>query len=213
MIVYKAVNKINTKVYVGLTTHSLDSRIFNHRANAKRYKTPFYRAIRKYGFQSFDWYIIDTADSKEVLIGKEIYWIKALNSKAPNGYNLTSGGDGVFDPSEETKRRLSLSKMGNKNRLGIPHTEETKKKMGVAQRGEKNPNWGKKFPWRAEMNKQQDMKGKNNPMFGRRGSLAPGFGKVGCKNPNFGNHKKRPSTTGENHWFAKRKLLESVGRR
>jgi len=31
--------------------------------------------------------------------------------------------------TEEAKRNMSLSKIGNKNRLGIPHTEETKAKM------------------------------------------------------------------------------------
>ena len=31
--------------------------------------------------------------------------------------------------TEEARKNMSLSRMGNKNRLGIPHTEETKAKM------------------------------------------------------------------------------------
>lgn len=37
--------------------------------------------------------------------------------------------------SEETKRKMSLSRKGNKNALGNKHTEETKKKIGTASKG------------------------------------------------------------------------------
>lgn len=51
--------------------------------------------------------------------------------------NRSTGGEGSSGAvrSDESKRRYSLSKMGNKSRLGIPHTDATKRKIGDAHRG------------------------------------------------------------------------------
>ena len=43
--------------------------------------------------------------------------------------------------SLECRRKLSLARMGNKNRLGIKHSPETKKKMSAMRSGEKNIFW------------------------------------------------------------------------
>lgn len=54
--------------------------------------------------------IIDIVYSKEELNEKEKYWIKKLNTKWPNGYNFTDGGDGNSGPmDEETKIKISIS--------------------------------------------------------------------------------------------------------
>jgi len=42
-------------------------------------------------------------------------------------------------PSQETIEKIKKSLIGNKYRLGIPHSEETKKKIG--RPGSTNPNW------------------------------------------------------------------------
>jgi group I intron endonuclease len=39
--------------------------------------------------------------------------------------------------TEEAKKNMSLARMGNKNRLGIPHTEETKAKMKAIREAKK----------------------------------------------------------------------------
>lgn len=39
--------------------------------------------------------------------------------------------------TEEAKRNMSAARMGNKNRLGIPHTEETKAKMRAIREAKK----------------------------------------------------------------------------
>ena len=158
MIIYKILNKINGKCYVGRTTEKLDRRIYRHILGAsKQSKYPLQRAIRKYGIHSFEVSIIDIADSKEVLGEKEIYWISYLNTKVPNGYNLTNGGDGSYgcSPSHETRKKMSESGKGKhsktlseetkkkisigltgkpptRGRTGMPHTEETRRKMSIA---------------------------------------------------------------------------------
>jgi len=47
------------------------------------------------------------------------------------GYNITKGGDGVcgMKHSEETKKILSISAMGNTHRKGVPLTEDHKNKL------------------------------------------------------------------------------------
>ena len=40
--------------------------------------------------------------------------------------------------SDEARRNMSLARMGNKNRLGIPHTQETKEKMRLSRAAKKS---------------------------------------------------------------------------
>lgn len=53
MIVYKATNNINNKVYIGITTKTLEHRKSIHKKDSKTKDTYFYKAIRKYGFENF----------------------------------------------------------------------------------------------------------------------------------------------------------------
>jgi len=45
--------------------------------------------------------------------------------------------------SNETKRKISLSLLGNKRRLGIKHTEEIKQQISGSLKGKRNPFYGK----------------------------------------------------------------------
>jgi group I intron endonuclease len=116
MIIYKIVSKSNGKIYIGQTKYSLDKRIAQH---IKDNKTPVQKAINKYGLESFEISIIDEADTRKELSEKEVYWIKELNSKAPNGYNLTDGGDGLINPTKETREKIGkASSIRNKGSIG-----------------------------------------------------------------------------------------------
>lgn len=138
MIIYKATNKINGKIYIGKTVLSLNRRMMFHLRSKVGI---FTKALKKYGIQSFDLEIIDTANNEFILFEKEKYWIKYYNSKVPNGYNLTDGGEGMsgHSPSEETRKKMSESSkgknVGSSNgmygksvRKGCKHTDEAKKK-------------------------------------------------------------------------------------
>jgi hypothetical protein len=50
-------------------------------------------------------------------------------------HNRTDGGDGVSNPSDETRRKISEAKKGNTNMLGKILSEETKRKLSEAQKG------------------------------------------------------------------------------
>ena len=110
-IIYKATNKINGKVYIGQTCRTLKVRRAEHLTDGKclKYNTYFYKAINKYGGDSFVFEEIDKADTKEELNEKEIYWISFYDT-FKNGYNSTVGGDGNSvwneDSIEQAIRKL-----------------------------------------------------------------------------------------------------------
>lgn len=145
MIIYKAINKINGKVYIGLTTKSLEWRIMKHRQDHNRpnvHKAYLYRAMRKYGFENFTWEVIDTATSLKELHDKEKYWIEyygSFNDKS-KGYNSTSGGEGMYQLTDEERVARSERAKGEKNPMyGVPSpmkgkkfSEEHKRKISEA---------------------------------------------------------------------------------
>jgi group I intron endonuclease len=106
-VIYKAVNITNGKCYVG-QAQSFARRKKDHKCYYTKKKTRFYSAIKKYGWDNFEWFEIDRADSQEDLNQKEIFWIAELNSIHPNGYNLRDGGQnggglsGVNNPKHKT---------------------------------------------------------------------------------------------------------------
>lgn len=68
--------------------------------------------------------------------------------------NMTSGGEGTTSPSPEARRKLSESKLGDKNPMfGIIRSAESKRKLSEEYRiklsesklGDKNPMFGKKI--------------------------------------------------------------------
>ena len=89
----------------------LKKRIREHKNNTK---SLIGRALHKYGEENFVWVVLEECDSREQLDEREIYWIKTLNTKAPNGYNLTDGGEGVlgFHLSFETRAKIAASNKG-----------------------------------------------------------------------------------------------------
>ena len=118
MIIYKATNKINGKVYIGQSIHSLEWRMKKHKQDSLRMDTYFYRAIRKYGWSSFEWTIVDdTATSKEELNQLEQYYIKQYNSfnNKEKGYNSTSGGEYNYQITDEGRENRSLRVRGDNN--------------------------------------------------------------------------------------------------
>jgi len=128
--VYKIVNKINSKVYVGITNQGIKTRWYKHCSDAIHdSQFPLHRAIRKYGQDNFDVILLEECNSSEELCEREKYWIKQLGSlvKDNKGYNVTEGGDGTFGRyhSEETKEKIRQKAVG---RL---YDSYTKQKMSL----------------------------------------------------------------------------------
>ena len=69
----------------------------------------FHRAIRKYGWDAFEWTVLAEDDDEEWLFLVEKKYVNQLGTKSPGGYNLKDGGEGGSCPCEETRRRMSES--------------------------------------------------------------------------------------------------------
>lgn len=96
MIIYKITNQINNKVYIGLTTCSLEYRWARHITESKNINNTkhLYKSMRKYGIENFTVEEIDSTNDFKELGRLERYYIKQYNSTNPNlGYNLTHGGE------------------------------------------------------------------------------------------------------------------------
>lgn len=116
-LIYCAENVKNGKKYVGLTTRTLQERQIDHQKNVKYGgDTAFYKAIRRYGYDSFKWDILQECEILDDLKIAETYWIDKLKTYAPtgHGYNLTLGGDGVFGliQSKESIERARQANIG-----------------------------------------------------------------------------------------------------
>lgn len=112
-IIYIAQNTVNGKLYIGQTTKPLGTRKQGHLADSKRYDTNFYRAIKKYGWDSFEWKILYDNVPINKLNAVET-WSIANYDSYHKGYNSTPGGKANPVCSAETRKKISRSKTGKK---------------------------------------------------------------------------------------------------
>ncbi len=134
-VIYKITNKLNDKIYIGQTTRTLEIRMKEHTKKSRATSNSYIdRAIQKYGIDAFDVSVIEECDDEEKLNEREKHWIKEFNSKFPNGYNLTEGGDGMsgYIVSEETRKNLSTSHKGKKL------SEKTRALMSISNKNKRS---------------------------------------------------------------------------
>lgn len=141
--VYRIVNNINYKLYIGSSVH-INRRIYTHiQALNGQYhgNVHLQKAWDKYGSENFSFEIIEVIDGTEEDIRKrEQYWLDYYRSYDYNlGYNIShyAIGGGGYEVSDDTRQKLSESHKGK------VHSEETKKKMSEIKQGEHNPFYGK----------------------------------------------------------------------
>jgi group I intron endonuclease len=165
--IYKIINQVNGKFYVGKTMKSLSTRFYNHCYDAinRNSTSYFHRAIRKYGKENF--IIEEIEECENNLSNREMFWISELKPH----YNQTLGGDGGmlgFKHSEETKNLLSEKRkgkfLGKENPFyNQTHTEEQKEKWSKMRKGQPSPCGfaGKSHKKESKLKTSQTLK--NNP--------------------------------------------------
>lgn len=109
-IIYLIKNKVNKKVYVGQTVRSFSERIQNYKnGQGNDYIN---NSINKYGWDNFEFSIIDNAETIQELNEKEIKYIKQYNSNNKEfGYNIEIGGRNSI-PDITTLEKMSRSHLG-----------------------------------------------------------------------------------------------------
>lgn len=133
----------NGKYYVGQTCKSPSARW----QNGTGYKTQkhFWAAICKYGWDNFEHEVIAENLTQDEANAFEKILIEKLEAMNPEkGYNKDSGGEKGKYVSEETRMKISLSHIGEKNPMYGKHmSEENRKVRSKKWKGLNNPIHGK----------------------------------------------------------------------
>lgn len=128
-IVYLITNTATGKRYVGVTRRGLKRRWSEHlRAARTGINTALYSAIRKYSEAVFTIEQLASVVNKDDVAVVERALIEQQKTKAPFGYNLTDGGDGVIGLPDEIVKRTAEKNVGRK------HSPEALEKIRVAGR-------------------------------------------------------------------------------
>lgn len=113
--IYRATCSKNGKCYIGYDS-KWPKRRYEHKQSMKDGDQVFYRALRKYGWQSFVWEVLyQSKDANHTLKEMEPFFIRENNScihfNNSNGYNMTEGGEGTIGYKHTAKTRSLIGKM------------------------------------------------------------------------------------------------------
>lgn len=152
--VYFIKNLVNDKVYVGSSidifrrwkTHQRDL------LNNKHHSLKLQRSFNKYGIDSFQYCLAESATNQKLASNCEQKWIIKLDA-VTNGYNNNpiANNVGLMPKSEEHKRKIGLAHLGRKlsqkskdkisqamlGRINGPCSEERKLKISESKLGKK----------------------------------------------------------------------------
>ena len=126
--VYKITNTVNNKSYIGISIHEPEKdRIQKHLSGHGN--RIIANAVKKYGRDAFTYEVLEENVFDEFLPELEVAYIANYNTVAPNGYNLTSGGEVAKTLSAETRRKIGEAGKGRN------HSIEARRKMSKARKG------------------------------------------------------------------------------
>ena len=168
--VYKIVNKINNKFYIGAnSSNSLEDRYMGSGSAIKA-------AIKKYGIDNFEKTIIEIFKSEKDMYDAEAKIVNEDVIRCPNSYNIILGGcngtgTGINHPMYGKKRPEHSDFMKRNNPTkGKCRPQYIKDKVSQANKGRKHSN---------EVNNKKGRAGSKNSMFRKQ---SPSFGKTWINN-------------------------------
>jgi group I intron endonuclease len=209
--VYKIVNRVNGKCYIG-SSNNAKLRLYMHKRALKKNKHEniyLQAAWNKYGKNNFVFRVLFYCEL-DVLIEREQEMIDYYRMKNGKNYNLcpAAGSCLGFKHTEETKRKM----MGNTNgrgRKGIKVSEETRLKQSLVHMGHKTGMTGKKHSEEARRKMSLAKKGKKTGRSWNKGLtketnesiLRRSLSLMGRKGPMLGKHHSD---------FTKKKISDSL---
>lgn len=110
-IIYCYTNLINGKKYIGQTINP-SQRYSAHKSSYQNekdseYNSIFHQALRKYGWDNFQYEVLAESQDIELLNQLEIFYIDFYEARVPDGYNVLEGGNNASKPkSESTKEKM-----------------------------------------------------------------------------------------------------------
>lgn len=207
--IYLTTNLVNGRKYIGQHAYSKPEVDKTYLGSGKALE----KAINKYGKENFIVDILGWAQSLKELDELEKYFIRELDAvESRIYYNLSVGGHGISRGSrmsQETRKKMSMSRMGEKNPMyqngilvtgrnngmyGKIHSKETKQKIREKAinrnlSGENNPCYGEKHP----LSRQPVCLSLSGDLIRRYHSMADaerdGFYKQGVRNACIGKTK------------------------
>lgn len=157
--IYCIKNIKNNKVYIGQSS-DVFSRLKKHYNNLIRNKhinKHLQSSFNKYGSDNFEYSIICEVSVEQLDVAERTTIYMFTSTNPIFGFNKTVGGEGGT-PTEETRRKISISKIGKysgtnnpmfgktgKNHpfFGRNHSEETRKKISISKSGQNHPMFGR----------------------------------------------------------------------
>jgi group I intron endonuclease len=141
-VVYCAVNQVNNKIYIGLTSQTLRRRMSMHIYKSKDPQNNyFHNALSSHGKDSFKWFVLYQSNDLNELKEKETFYINEFNSNdREKGYNLSTGGESpVFNQEscEKISKKAKERNLTGENNpfYGRRHSEELKKHFSEIRKG------------------------------------------------------------------------------
>jgi len=166
--IYRHLKPDGTVFYIGMGSNI-------KRPYSKRNRNNYWKnIINKYGYEV---QILSQNLSKKEVCDLEILLIEyygRIDLGLGTLVNMTKGGDGVLDISEETKKKKRQSQIGKGGMKG-------KDNPMYGKTGELNPNYGSKRTKEQRLNMRKSQIGKHkgelNHMWGLKGKNSPNYGK------------------------------------
>lgn len=158
--IYCLENTLADKQYIGQTV-DFDRRMQQY-ASGHCHKGPLRNAILKYGWKHFYVTIVEEIPVED-LDEAERFWIAFLNTQAPNGYNLQSGGSNGKH-SDITKAKMSKTRRKQASRgEHVSQRPEVRKKLSerAKQRGTAHLQKPEVFRKRADTQRKKGAQGKH----------------------------------------------------
>lgn len=140
--IYRWTNIINNKSYIG-SANDLRTRFYVYFSpnRLKNSKMIIYKAILKYGYESFKLDILEYCE-KDIILGREQSYIDLLK---PEYNNLTFAASSLgYKHTDETLKKFSVRKISDETRTNLAKaaknrilSEEVKAKISLAKKGTK----------------------------------------------------------------------------